>query len=67
MADPRQVQELTENPVGAQIVIGVNPGPALDVRDAEGVTRYQRVQQVLGAWARHCRRARLRRPKRLTT
>jgi hypothetical protein len=49
--NPRPVQELTENPVGAQIVIGVNPGPALDVRDGEGVTRYQRVQQLLGGWA----------------
>jgi hypothetical protein len=49
--NPRPVQELTESPVGAQIVIGVNPGPALDVRDAEGVTRYQRVQQMLGGWA----------------
>jgi hypothetical protein len=49
--NPRPVQELTEDPVGAQIVIGVNPGPALDIRDAEGVTRYQRVQQMLGGWA----------------
>jgi hypothetical protein len=48
---PRPVQELTEGPVGAQIVIGVNPGPALDVRDGQGVTRYQRVQQALGEWA----------------
>jgi len=49
--NPRPVQELTEEPVGAQIVIGVNPGPALGIRDAEGVTRYQRVQQMLGGWA----------------
>ena len=49
--NPRPVQELTENPVGAQIVIGVNPGPALDVRDGEGISRYQRVQQMLGGWA----------------
>lgn len=48
---PRQVQGLTQNPIGAQIVVGVNPGSALDVRDAEGVTRYQRVQQILGTWA----------------
>ncbi len=48
---PRRVQELTEEPLGAQIVIGVNLGPALDVRDGEGVTRYQRVQQALGVWA----------------
>ena len=49
--NPRPVQELTENPIGAQIVIGVNPGPALDVRDGEGISRYQRVQQMLGGWA----------------
>ena len=48
---PRPVQELTENPIGAQLVIGVNPGPALDVRDSQGVTRYQHVQQTLAAWA----------------
>jgi hypothetical protein len=48
---PRQTQELTENPIGVQIVVGVNPGPALDVRDGEGITRYQRVQQTLGSWA----------------
>lgn len=48
---PRPVQELTEESVGAQIVIGINPGPALDVRDGQGVSRYQRVQQVLGGWA----------------
>lgn len=49
--NPRQVQELTEGPVGAQIVIGVNPGPALDVRDGQGISRYQQVQQMLGGWA----------------
>jgi len=48
---PRRVQEVTEEPVGAQIVIGVNTGPALDVRDGQGVTRYQRIQQALGVWA----------------
>jgi len=48
---PRHVLELAESPVAAQIVIAVNPGPALDVRDGEGITRYQRVQQALGAWA----------------
>jgi hypothetical protein len=49
--NPRRVKGLTENPIGAQIVIGVNPGPALDVRDGEGITRYQRLQQTLGGWA----------------
>lgn len=49
--NPRPVQELTEQAVGAQIVIGINPGPALGIRDAQGLTRYQRVQQALGGWA----------------
>jgi hypothetical protein len=48
---PRQVRELTEDTVGTQIVVGINPGPALDVRDATGITRYQRIQQALGTWA----------------
>jgi hypothetical protein len=49
--NPRHVLELTESPVGAQIVVAVNPGPALDVRDGQGITRYQRIQQALGTWA----------------
>jgi hypothetical protein len=49
--NPRPVQELTESPVSAQIVVAVNPGPALDVRDNLGITRYQRLQQALGTWA----------------
>jgi hypothetical protein len=49
--NPRPVQELTEFPVGAQIVVGINPGPALEVRDGQGITRYQRIQQTLGAWS----------------
>jgi hypothetical protein len=47
----RQVQELTEFPVGAQIVVGVNPGPSFDVRDGSGVTRYQKLQQAFGIWS----------------
>ncbi len=49
--NPRPVLEVDEEPVGAQIVIGVNPGPALDVRDGQGITRYQKIQQALGGWA----------------
>jgi hypothetical protein len=48
---PRPVQKLSESPVGAQIVVVVNPGPALDVRDGQGVTRYQHIQQTLAVWA----------------
>jgi hypothetical protein len=42
---------LTELPVGAQIVVGINPGPALEVRDGQGITRYQRIQQMLSVWS----------------
>ncbi len=49
--NPRPVQELSESPIGAQIVVVINPGPALDVRDGQGVTRYQHLQQSLGIWA----------------
>lgn len=48
---PRPVQVLTEEPVGAQLVVAVNPGPALDVRDGQGISRYLRLQQALGTWA----------------
>jgi len=47
---PLPAQTLSEEPIGAQIVVGVNPGPSFDVRDGEGVSRYQRIQQNLGAW-----------------
>ncbi len=46
----RTATALSEEPIGAQIVVGVNPGPSFDVRDGEGVSRYQRIQQTLGAW-----------------
>ncbi|MEW5939770.1 MAG: hypothetical protein AB1750_08930, partial [Chloroflexota bacterium] len=49
--NPRPVQKLTEFPVGAQIVVGINPGPALAVRDGNGVTRYEKAQQALTVWS----------------
>jgi hypothetical protein len=45
------LQELTEQAVPAQIVVAVNPGPPLDVRDGQGVSRFQRIGQALGQWA----------------
>lgn len=48
----RPVDELTEYPVGAQIVVGFNTGPALGVRDGQGVTRYQRIQRAIETWSR---------------
>jgi hypothetical protein len=48
---PLPVQELTEMVIPAQIVLAVNPGPALGVRDTQGVPRFQRLVNVLGRWA----------------
>ena len=48
----RPVDKLTELPVGAQIVVGFNTGPALGVRDGQGVTRYQRIQRAIESWSR---------------
>lgn len=47
----RPVEELTEFPVGAQIVVAFNPGPPLGVRDGSGITRYQKVQRAIQTWA----------------
>ncbi len=48
---PLPVQELNEMVVPAQIVLAVNPGPSLGVRDTQGVPRFQRIVNVLGRWA----------------
>lgn len=48
---PRPVDALTQLDVPTQIVVAVNPAPALDVRDTTGVSRFERVVESLGAWA----------------
>jgi hypothetical protein len=47
----RPVDTLQQTSVPAQIVVAVNPGPALGVRDGTGVTRFARVVESLGNWA----------------
>ena len=47
----RPVDTLIQASVPAQIVVAVNPGPALAVRDGTGVTRFTRVVEALGNWA----------------
>jgi hypothetical protein len=47
----RAADSLTESAVPAQIVVGIDPGPALGVRDTSGVPRFTRVVDALGAWA----------------
>ncbi|MBI3173771.1 MAG: FHA domain-containing protein [Chloroflexi bacterium] len=48
---PRPVETLTEQALPLQLVVAVNPGPPLDVRDGQGISRFQRLTQVLGGWA----------------
>ena len=48
---PRPPDEVIEHVLPAQIVVAVNSGPALDVRDGQGISRFQRLVQVLDGWA----------------
>ena len=47
---PLPVQQLTEMAVPAQIVIAINPGPSLAIRNTQGTPRFQAVVQALDAW-----------------
>ncbi len=40
-----------EQAVPLQIVVAVNQGPALDARDGTGLSRFQRISQILSGWA----------------
>ena len=48
---PHPVSGLSEYVPPAQIVVVVNPGPALAVRDGQGIERFERVTEVLAGWA----------------
>jgi hypothetical protein len=45
---PREVDTLNESAAPVQIVVAINPGPGLAVRDANGIPRFT---QVVGAWS----------------
>ena len=45
------VDSLTEMAIPLQLVIAVNQGTPLDARNANGISRFQRVSQVLAQWA----------------
>jgi pSer/pThr/pTyr-binding forkhead associated (FHA) protein len=47
----RPVDSLAEAPVPVQMVVAINPGPPLAVRDGTGVDRFTRVVDALGIWA----------------
>ena len=48
---PLPLTSLEEKAVGAQIVVAINPGPAMDVRDKEGISRYDIIVDKLRIWA----------------
>lgn len=47
----RPADSLREIEVPVQVVVAVNPGPPLAIRDSNGVARYERVVEALRLWA----------------
>ena len=39
-----------ESPVPVQVVVAINPGPAMAVRDSNAVTRFEKVVETLSNW-----------------
>jgi hypothetical protein len=48
---PRPVDKLTESTTPLQMVVAINPGPSLAVRDANAIDRFTHIVGALGAWA----------------
>ena len=48
---PRLPSSLEEIAVGVQFALALDPGPTFAYRDANAVTRYDKIVQVLKAWA----------------
>jgi len=49
--NPLPVTGLSESSPPAQIVVAINPGPALAVRGGDGIERYKRITDALNNWA----------------
>lgn len=49
-SQPRPVDSVSMASPPVQLVVAVNPGPALAVRDGNGVSRFEKVVQALGGW-----------------
>jgi hypothetical protein len=47
---PRPVDALTEFEAAVQLVVAVNPGPALAVRDGNAIQRFTKIVESLGQW-----------------
>lgn len=48
---PLAVSNFAENSVGAQIVVAINPGQAMDIQNDLGISRYDQVVESLRIWA----------------
>ena len=48
---PRPINSLQENKVGVEFALALDPGPTFSYRDANAVTRYDKIAQILKAWA----------------
>src|ERR1044071_8359459 len=46
----RPVDTLTESDAAVQLVVAINPGPALAVRDGNAVQRFTKLVEALGQW-----------------
>jgi len=49
--NPLPVTGLSESTPPAQVVVAINPGPALAVRGGDGIERYKRITDTLNNWA----------------
>lgn len=45
------VQELQQLRTGAQFVLAISPGPAFEIRDIQGISRYEYLADALQDWA----------------
>ena len=50
-SEQREANTISESTVPVQIVVAINPGPALAVRDGNAVARFTYVVDMLGRWA----------------
>lgn len=50
--NPLPAQTIQELIPGAQVVVAINPGPTMGVRNSKGISRYEYVKTALIDWAR---------------
>jgi hypothetical protein len=48
--EPRPVDTLTEAEAAVQLVVAINPGPSLAVRDGNAIARFEKIVEALRLW-----------------